>query len=594
MKKRLIALFLALCMLLSFGTGCSPAALLQAARMVMSLQEEKKPAVEVPSSSTSSQAEESSSSVVEEEEEESSAVEVPALRDYFADDVWRADLHFDEMTYEHYELDAFEAVAEEMLLVMEEDPTVDNFYTVDSDLVWELYYIYTLYTIIELEYMADLNDTWAAEEYAYTEEVWYEAYDIYWETLGIVAKEHPDAMVDSYADWQIEWFAEYEPGDGSENELYLMESDLLQVYYELIAEPAPDVDALCDLFVELVAVRNDIAAYYGYDNYADYAYENLYYKAYTPEDSQLIWQATKDYFVPVLTSYEAFAPGNVTGLDCSPEAVLSAMNEHLPELSPEVYEAFRYMIENELYDIAPSDTKAETGYTVSLYVANEPFIFNCPYGNWYDYTDMFHEFGHFLNSYYVPSDLVFGAPDNDLCELQSQGMEIMFTQWYPEIFGESNANAVLYDLLCNMMYSVQQGAMYDEFQQRVYAEENLTSDKVLDIYREVYLEYGNAPYAGYEYEWAYVTHNFEYPFYYISYCVSAIPALELYAMLQEDVDAAEDIYLTVAAMDPEWYYFSDAVEEAGLREVFSEETFAHTAAAVAETLALLANKGTLV
>ncbi len=593
MKKRLIALLLALCMLLSMSTGCSPALLLQAAKLAMSMTEKEE--VIPPASSVYS--EEKESSVVEEEssgEEESSAVEVPAAKDYFADDVWRADLNFYEMEYEHYEVGMFDAVAEEVLRVAEEEPTVENFYDADGDLVWELYYVYTMYTIIELQYMADLNDTWAAEEYAYTEEVWYEVYDIYWETLGIVAKEHPEIMVDSYADWQIEWFAEYEPDDGSENELYLRESELLQVYYELIAEPVPDVNALCELFVELVAVRNEIAAYYGYDNYADYAYENLYYKAYTPEDSRMIWQAAKDYFVPVMTSYEAFAPGPVTGLDCSPEAVLTAMEAHLPELSMEVYEAFRYMIEHDLYDIAPSNTKAETGYTVPLYVVNEPYIFNCPYGNWYDYTDMFHEFGHFLNSYYVRSDLVFGAPDNDLCELQSQGMEIMFTQWYPEIFGGANANAVLYDLLCNMMYSVLQGAMYDEFQQRVYTQENLTPDMVLEIYKEVYLAYGNAPYAGYEYEWTYVTHNFEYPFYYISYCVSAIPALELYAMLQEDPDAAEDVYLTVAAMDPEWYYFSDAVAEAGLRDVFSEETFAHTAGVVADTLALLANKGTMV
>lgn len=90
--------------------------------------------------------------------------------------------------------------------------------------------------------------------------------------------------------------------------------------------------------------------------------------------------------------------------------------------------------------------------------------------------------------------------------------------------------------------------MYDEFQQRVYLEPELSEERLLDIFREVYESYGFEIYDGYEYEWADVIHNFQQPLYYISYAVSAIPALELYVQLVESPNEAMDTYLRVAGM----------------------------------------------
>ena len=200
------------------------------------------------------------------------------------------------------------------------------------------------------------------------------------------------------------------------------------------------------------------------------------------------------------------------------------------------------------------------------------------FGKIKDYTDMFHEFGHFVNAFYTQSDLIFGAPDNDLAELQSQGMEMMFACFFDDIFGSEYGDAVRDDELLNLVYSVVDGAMYDEFQRRCYEEESLTGERACQIYSEVYREYGYQPHDGYEYEWINVAHNFEHPFYYISYAVSALSALELYGQLQTDWESAADRYMTVSAMDCEAYYFSEALKEAGLSDVFDPQVCAAAAA----------------
>ena len=141
----------------------------------------------------------------------------------------------------------------------------------------------------------------------------------------------------------------------------------------------------------------------------------------------------------------------------------------------------------------------------------------------------------------MPSDLIFGAADYEICEMQSIGMEFMATHWYEELFGPDTARMLLLDSFFNSIINVMDGAMFDEFLQRVYAEEDLTKERVCEIYAELYKEYGNDVYDGYDKEWISVPHNFDSPFYYISYCMATIPVLGLYSELQTSPEAAADM-----------------------------------------------------
>jgi len=505
----------------------------------------------------------------------------------FFQDVWRGDVAYGEMEYEHYLLSWFDEYTDPIYRLAEEGGSRRRLEDALYDLEDELYYIATLNNLIQIEYDRNPADEDVAAECLYIQEVYNSADDAFWRAMHALALSGSGALLENwYADWQIQWFREYDDAGDLDWAVYSRESALEQEYYRLMAADAPDYDAAARVFAELVGVRQEIARLNGYDSYVDYAYDALYARGYTPAESRRLWECVKTYFVPLLETYAdkvSRASDRLyfsDAIDCSSQAVLAALGDCLSRFSPELRAAYDYMLAYGLYDIDPSPEKVDTGYTLDLSYFNEPFLFNAARGTYYDYTDTFHEFGHFANYFYTRSDLIFGVGDNDLAELQSQGLEALMTFFYDDIFGTENGDLICRDVLLNMIYSVVDGALYDEFQQQVYALEAPTAEAVREIYRRVYESYGYVPYPGCEDEWIDVVHNFSYPLYYISYSVSAVGALELFSIAREDFQRAGEIYLTVEAMDCELYYYDEALAEAGLGDIFDEATYREIAGAL--------------
>ena len=424
-----------------------------------------------------------------------------------------------------------------------------------------------------LDLQSDKNASDAALGARTTQQLqaFYDAVDLYNQTLHDIAQgEYAACLQKEFTDWQIEIFRNYDGASSSQTlALTNRETELVRQYALLSAQDEMDYDAIADVYLELVEIRQQMADAAGALNFAEYAYGAYYSRDYTPVDAQKIWKTAKEDFAPLLAEYsdsvaQALRAGDVDRkLDCSEEAVLDALAYGAERMSPEVWQACTYLLEHDLYDISYDQDKLLTGYTSYLYSYEVPFIFNAPYGTHDDYTDLFHEFGHWLAGYYHTSDPMYGVPDFDLSELQSQGMEVLFLHFYEELFGQ-DAALLRAEVLLHLVYSVVTGAMYDEFQQRVYLTRGLTKEGLLEIFREVYTDYGFESYDGYEYEWANVIHNFQQPLYYISYAVSAIPALELYVQTLDSPQEAMDTYLRVASMSDEEYFLTDALRETGL------------------------------
>lgn len=513
----------------------------------------------------------------------------PAAEGYYSD-AWHGDVNYSDMEYVHYDYQQFQEYLEPIYDMAENGGTQEDFYNADYELYDQLYYIYTLYTLADLRATADVTDQNASQESLYMLDVYYDAISSYYDAMHTVAvSENADLLEASYSQSLIDYFVAYESSGEEGREIYSRENDLVNQYFSLISQPEPDYDAIGEIFIQLVELRQRDAQLLGYDSYADYAYESVYYKDYTPEDSQAVWQGVKDYIVPVMMScgHSVQQQADIlysADLDYSVGAVLTALEFVLPQISEELYEAYEYMYSHGLYDIGYSEDKVSTGFTTVLYYYNEPFIFNAPTNTYRDYTDMFHEFGHFANYFYTESDLVFGMSDYDLSELQSQGLEVLATFFYDDIFGSALGEAMADSIILSMVFSIVDGAMYDEFLQRVYAQEDLTVEAVTEIFKELYDQYGYAPYDGYEYEWMYVNHNFESPFYYISYAVSAIGALEIFSLAQDDFESGADRYLAVSAMDTESFYYSEALAQAGFSDIFTESTYSDLADALYEAL----------
>ncbi|MGM9522404.1 MAG: hypothetical protein ACI3VB_08000, partial [Oscillospiraceae bacterium] len=364
-------------------------------------------------------------------------------QDSYFTQVWHGDTDFSDMEYVHYELSDLDEYTAPIYRIAENGGTHEEFSSAEAALYNELYYIYNLYTLINLKSCADASDEYASEETVYAQELYYDASEAYWKAMHALAvSPYSELLEDIYGSTIISWFESYEPDGDEQREIYSTESRLIQEYYTLMSESEPDYDRIAQVYVELVALRNRDAELSGYSSYAEYAYESIYAKDYTPEDAEAVWQGSKEYIVPIMQLYgpdilDASAELYYSDkLDCTPESVLAAMDSVLPRLSDELYAAFEYMLDHGLYDIDVSPKKLNIGFTTLLYYYNEPFIFNAATGTYYDYTDMFHEFGHFANYFYTSSELLFGMSDNDLSELQSQGMEVLFTFFYDDLFGE--------------------------------------------------------------------------------------------------------------------------------------------------------------
>lgn len=341
--------------------------------------------------------------------------------------------------------------------------------------------------------------------------------------------------------------------------------DFLDGYYEITREQN---EKLAELYIQLVEVRTNIARSYGYDNYAEYAYDKIYDREYTPEGLKDYKDQVKLYYSPLLEEvYDEYGnyQNEISEMFDVPLTVDEAkemFESHLADVSDDMLESYTYMVEHNLIDIEQSSTKAPGGYTISISGQyNAPFMYNCASGDFTDFNTLVHEFGHYNEMYYAPyEEWYYGGCNLDLAEIHSQGLELIYDEWADEFYGDY-ADAMRMYALLNNVYIIVEGCKEDEFQYRVYSDpDNLTVEKLNQLYYEVSEEYGDtdlydSPFLasmGYGeddemLEWVRIPHTFQSPMYYISYSVSMAGVEELRCELEEDRDEGIEKYLQLVA-----------------------------------------------
>ena len=443
-------------------------------------------------------------------------------------------------------------------------------FTAAFEMLYELECASSLYT---LRSNADAENEALLKQAADSEALLNEADDLFFSALETISRSEGSRLLKKEApEWLYSIIIDYNADDSAEW-LCLSERETKteQEYERLSVDDPMNRQAIGNAFLELVQTRKQIAALNGYADFPAYAYEVLYGRTYTPADAEAVWKTAKEDFAPIFWRHIREVQNKLMhaeiSADCSEEAVVRALDEGCAVLSPELHEICEYMIRNGLYDLSASEKKLDIGYTVWLSVYDVPFIFSAGENAYPDYQTLFHEFGHFVGAFCHGSDAMFGTCDLDLSELQSQGMEVLFLERYDEIFGQALADALIAEKVLDFVYSILTGAMFDEFQQRVYREPELTTEKINTIYAELRREYGFADEPGCEYRWMDVIHNFEYPLYYISYAVSAFPTLELFLRQRESPADAADAYLRIAAMGDEEYTLEEVIRSSGFVDV---------------------------
>lgn len=486
--------------------------------------------------------------------------------------VLRANLTLMEMQYEHIEYTEVEYLMEELeeIIKIEDE---EAFYEWD-----EAYYalyckINTMIQVAQLKYQLHMNETSYFDEYLYSidllgkmKSTYIEVFEEEEDTLSSDMTKYYElsieraALVDQYLAQELNTTILVKDKEVTLVELIQDESLSTQEFTKLYDEWYTVYNkAVGKIFLELVKLDNEMARIQGYKTYAESAYAS-YSREYTPEEIKefisYVKQVVPEVFLALYKS-NIVASYILEGYTYeSDEALLQAIKEGFIAKNVRLQEAYDYMLKYKLYDIESRANKVSGGFTMYFDEWAEPYIvinYAVPYQTT---LTMIHEFGHYY-SYYEIGNNEGGL---DLDETYSQALELLAMPYYDGIFGDSKytTSAEVYTVT-NLLSAIIQGCLYDEFLEQVYQNPDITVDEMNKLYCNLAKEYGIKVD---ERSWCTVTHNFQTPYYYISYSVSAVAALEVWAQSLEE-GAGLEIYLDLIEAGDQ-YSFIDSLEKVGL------------------------------
>ncbi len=387
-----------------------------------------------------------------------------------------------------------------------------------------------------------------------------------------------EALLPYFPKGMIEYLEEYESYDEEYKSLLTEESELVMEYNELSVEMPDDfAERVGEIYIRLVEIRQEQAEILGYDDYIEYSYY-LWGREYDDEDLEKLCEYVKEYAIPLddelleilwdCDELDAMFDEEVTE-----QMVWDVVGPTVAQMDPTLEESYNRMINLELVDNSFSESKMDIGFTTFFPYYGDGYIFNSPYGYFQDYFDMFHEFGHFNAELQnnIPSLI---SPDSlDVDEIKSQALELLSTYYTKDMYGDE-AGPLAAMLIYTKVDTIVDGCLYDEFQKAVFREDDLTVDRINEIYEDICEEYGRDPYYidGKNPDWMLNTHNFSQPFYFVSYAVSALSSLDIFIKGYNDREAGMDTYLKMVSLGYACSY-GEVVEYCDLKDIFDENDF---------------------
>ena len=460
------------------------------------------------------------------------------------------------------------------------------------DLIYDYYDLYddfyTNYSLADIRYCADLTDLYWVEEYNYCAENSAAVSAGLEELYYALAKSPCRAELEGEDYFGAGYFDSYE-GENSWDAVFTamleQESTLVSRYYELSADALEyeiDTDAYYDacgremveLLVELIALRQEMADYWGYPDYVQFANDFYYYRDYTTAESTRYLEDIAQELVPLYKEIYYSPKWDSSDAACSEQETFAFVRSAAKAMGGTVEEAFSLMEDAGLYDIAYGENKYNSSFELYLTTYWEPFVFMNPGLTASDKLVFAHEFGHFCNDYASWGSYV----STDVSEVFSQGMEYLSL-----CYGE-DAEELTWVKLADCLSVFVEQAAFATFEQRMYelSGAELTVENLQKLYAETAEQYGFST-GGYT-DWEFVTINHYYtdPMYIISYVVSNDAALQLYQL--ELAEAGAGLACYQENLDTDAYCFMEFLESAGLESPFAQGRLAQVRQTLEEAL----------
>lgn len=406
---------------------------------------------------------------------------------------------------------------------------IDRYYEVYDD-------FYTNLLLADIRYSGDLTDSKWQEEYQFCSEnsVAVDAGldELYSALAGSPCRE----KLEEEEYFGADYFDAYDGGSGWDEELTALmeqESQLQNRYYQLSEEALEyefGTDAyfnacgneMMELLVELIAVRQELAAYWGYDNFTSFASDFYYSRDYTIDQTTAYLDEIRQELVPLYRQMNETTDWQNQWETRSEEEIYAYVRDMAQAMGGRVAASFEIMDQAGLYDITYSENKYNSSFEVYLNSYYVPFVFMNPTGTTYDYFVFAHEFGHFCNDY-----ISYGSyAGTDVTEVFSQGMEYLSL-----CYGENREEYVRLKMQDCLDLYVEQAA-FARFEQEMYqlTGEDLTVEGLCKLYDRIARDYGFDSLDYDAREFVTMTHYYTNPAYIISYVVSNDASLQLYQL----------------------------------------------------------------
>lgn len=442
-------------------------------------------------------------------------------------------------------------------------------------------YLQQQHTVSMVIYYCDLSDEAASKQYLDCTELVTQANNDYIEMLRRIYQSESSSKDIIFADWTEEELAMLTAYTDEIMQLNQRNSEL-KVAYRDAQNSAGFYEDMVPLYLEMVQNNNRIANIYGYDNYYEFAYSQVYCRDYDASEINAMREYVSAYIPETLEAvYDSLMVDlyqlNIVQITKFSNCLFESYNKnqllgYLNSLPAQMRTDMAEVFDGNILLLSSAPGAMEGAFTTAL--GDDRSI--CFFGPGYDSIfTVVHELGHYYGCQYLFLDDI----PLDLAEVQSQGNEWLFMSYLSGEMSEDLHRTVAeyqaYSALTVIMVSV----IVDHFEERVYTHPDVTSLTSADldaIMEDVCRSYGGLDFiegavADIQSYWRLVV--LEQPVYYISYAVSGIAAMDLYAVAQEDYASAVEIYRSLCEDVSIEDGFLASILQAGLSGPFDESTY---------------------
>ncbi len=481
----------------------------------------------------------------------------------------------EEQQAQRFDIEAMRQKAEEMADTWSR-PEQDA--RLREDIEWmiaELDAAAEVYFTHEMAYYAAWEDPTKDAMYNQTYEDYYVAYEIlYWALYNGYKKSAYDELFAEYLTDTLDdkTYEDYYATISLERAIINGQSDsayyngALDDYYEVSGDTSMDMDdadlECAEMYLENLKTYD--CSSYLYDAYA---------RDYDADDASALYAQMLKELQPLYDELYTLIAEHPNYEDLYTDRfgvqdLFGTVQEYTSRISPSLEHSAQMLTGEQWYTIGTGYDCYTGSYCISIPGKEKALLYIYQSNEYYDFSTAVHEFGHFHAEWDDDVSLFYQQNCVDIAEVQSQGLSMLYTSFYDEIFGDDAAYlelVALYDIVDSIVCGLAVG----EFEYRVMQQlDDITPKEVVELFYEINEE------ANTGYILKNISHLYEQPGYYISYAVSAIPAMQIYTVMQDDYDEAVRMYDAIAQISSNdgTYKINSAMRECGFDDIFAPAT----------------------